>query len=44
MFKKIDKNDYDLKVIRNFKNKYIANCDGKATRKLVDFLIKLSSK
>ncbi len=39
MFKKIDKNDYDMNVIRNFKNKYVTNCDGNATKLLVDFII-----
>ena len=39
LFKKIDKNDYDLNVIRNFKEKYVSNCEGNATKKLVDFIM-----
>ena len=42
MFKNINKNNYDINVIRNFKNKYVSNCDGKATKKLVDFIIEIS--
>ena len=40
MFKHINKDKYDMTVIRNFKNKYVSNCDGDATKKLVDFMIK----
>ena len=39
LFKKINKNKYDKKVLEKFRKKYVENCDGKATEKLVDFLI-----
>lgn len=40
LFKKIDKNDYNLNIIKRFKDKYVSNCEGDATKKLVDFIIK----
>jgi len=42
LFKKIEKKDYDIEIIKKFKNKYIANCDGNATQMLVDFIIEKS--
>lgn len=39
LFKRIEKGNYDLKIIKNFKNKYVSNCDGNATKKLTDFMI-----
>jgi CDP-ribitol ribitolphosphotransferase len=39
MWEEINKNKYDKKIIRDFKNKYVSNCDGDATKKLVDFMI-----
>lgn len=41
LFKKIDKNDYNINVIRRFKNKYVVNCDGNATKNLVDFMMSI---
>lgn len=39
LFKKIGKNNYEKEIIKNFKDKYVINCDGNATKKLVDFII-----
>ncbi len=44
MFKAIDKDNYDMNVIRNFKNKYVSNCEGNATQLLVDFIIDKCNK
>lgn len=42
LFKKIDKNNYNIEVIKNFKDKYVSNCNGNATKMLVDFMIEKS--
>lgn len=39
LFNKIDLKNYDYSVVKNFKNKYVKNCDGNATKLLVDFII-----
>ncbi len=44
MFKEISKNKYDYSVIKQLKDKYVSNCDGKATQTLVDFLIEQTKK
>lgn len=44
LWNKIKKDDYDMDVIRKFKNKYVANCDGHATELLVDFIIEQVKK
>jgi len=41
LFEKIGKNDYDTNIIKNFKDKYITNCNGNATEILVDFIAKI---
>lgn len=35
----INKNNYDLEIVKLFKNKYIDKYDGKATKKLVDYIV-----
>ena len=40
----IKKGDYDYKVLRRFKKKYVYNCNGKATRTLVDFIVKIMNE
>ena len=44
LFKSINKDNYDINIIRNFKNKYVANCNGNATKLLVDFIIDKCNK
>ena len=44
LFKSISKGKYDYKTIKEFKEKYVSNCDGKATEKMTDFLIEQSKK
>ena len=44
LFKSISKGKYDFKTIKEFKEKYVSNCDGKATEKMTDFLIEQSKK
>lgn len=39
LFEKISKNDYNKKVLKKFKDKYIENSRGDSTDKLVDFMI-----
>jgi CDP-ribitol ribitolphosphotransferase len=39
LFKKIEKNDYDFKTIKKFKNKYIEYSKGDSTQQVVDFMI-----
>lgn len=39
MFKNIEKNKYDKKVLRSFREKYVANCEGNSTATLVKILI-----
>lgn len=38
LFKAMD-NKYDLNIIKNFKNKYVTNSNGNATKLLVDFIV-----
>ena len=40
LFENIDKNKYDLNVIRNFKNKYICNTHGTVTKNICNFILK----
>ena len=42
LFRAISKGNYDYEIIKKFKEKYVKNCDGKATKNLVDFLIEKS--
>ena len=44
MWSKIKEGNYNYKIIRKFKNKYVSNCNGKATEKLVDFIIKITNE
>lgn len=39
LFQKIDQNNYDKKIIKKFKNKYIEYSKGDSTQKIVDFMI-----
>lgn len=39
LFKVIQSNKYDKKILKKFKDKYIENTDGTSTDKLVDFMI-----
>lgn len=39
LFKTIETKKYNKTKLRKFKNKYIENCDGTSTNKLVDFMI-----
>ena len=40
LYKKIEKDDYDMKVLYKYKNKYIDVQDGTSTKKIVDLIIK----
>ena len=42
MWSKIKEGNYNYKIIRKFKKKYVSNCNGKATEKLVDFIFNLT--
>lgn len=44
LFKNIDKGNYNYSTIKKFKEKYVKNCDGKATKNMSDFLIKQCNK
>lgn len=39
IFKAIDNKQYNMDVLNRIKEKYVANCDGKVTQRLVDFII-----
>ena len=39
IFKAIDNKQYDMNLLNSIKEKYVANCDGKVTQRLVDFII-----
>ena len=39
LFNKIEDNNYDKKIINNFKNKYIEYSKGDSTKKIVDFMV-----
>lgn len=44
LFQTILNKKYNKKTLREFKNKYIENCDGTSTDKLVDFMISKTKK
>ena len=44
LFDSISKGNYDYKTIKAFKEKYVKNCDGNATKMMSDFLIEQSKK
>lgn len=44
LFESISKGKYDYKTIKNFKEKYVKNCDGNATKNMTDFLIEQCNK
>jgi len=39
-----EKEKYNLKIIKKFKNKYIEVSDGSSTKKIVDFIINCAQK
>jgi len=44
LFNCIEKEKYNLKIIKKFKNKYIEVSDGSSTKKIVDFIINCAQK
>ena len=42
LFNKLDKEKYDMDVIKNFKKKYVCNCNGDVTSNLARFIVERS--
>lgn len=42
LFEKLDKEKYDMEVVKKFKDKYVCNCNGDVTRNLARFIVERS--